>query len=297
MMFARSPLLTGRECCHNPLIIREFVIFLLAVLLVLRIVVLKTGQERTLTPEGKAYLLNLARQTLIWHLRDQALPNPAERGLGADVRQRAGCFVTLVNQNTGLRGCLGIFTPTRPLYKNVISRAVAAAHDSRFMSNPVSYAELKNIKIEISVLTEPQNLEFDSPEDLLSKLRPGVDGVILSTRYGSSTYLPQVWESFPGKETFLSSLCEKHGAPADTWRKDFKHVKVQIYQAVVFGEEISDRNVVGPSGAVVGPKGARVLGAVSPLAKDALPGGGFAGEGTRLAPGTIVSWSADIQNL
>jgi len=196
-----------------------------------------------------------------------------------------------------LRGCIGIFERTRPLYKNVISRAVAASQDSRFQFNPVSYEEMKDIIIEISVLTEPQPLAFDSPRDLLDKLRPGIDGVILSTRYGSSTYLPQVWDMFPGKDAFLSSLCEKHGAPADTWRREYDHIRVQVYQAVVFGEEMSEKNVVGPRGAVAGSGGTVVFGPAGPSFKNIPDQGVAVREGARLPPGTIVSWSSDIRPL
>mgnify|MGYP001195870650 CR=1 FL=1 len=273
---------------------RNIVLLLLAALLGLRIVMLKTAKEEALSPESKTYLLNLARQTLIWRLRDNALPNPSGRGLNPEVRRKAGCFVTLSNKQTGLRGCIGIFERTRPLYKNVISRAVAASQDSRFISDPVSYEEMKDIIIEISVLTEPKDLGFNSPQDLLAKLRPGIDGVVLFTRYGSSTYLPQVWKSFPGKEAFLSSLCEKHGAPADTWLKEYNHIKVQTYQALVFGEEVSERNVAGPQGAVVGKDGAMVLGVVEPLPRGVSRGKAFLKQGSRLPPATIVTWVSDI---
>ncbi len=276
---------------------RTIILLLLLMLMGLRIVMLKTAKEEPLSPESKVYLLALARQTLVWHLRDHALPNPSERGLSVDVRRNAGCFVTLSNTRTGLRGCIGIFERTRPLYKNVISRAVAASQDSRFQFNPVSYEEMKDIIIEISVLTEPRPLEFDSPRDLMDKLRPGIDGVILSTRYGSSTYLPQVWDMFPGKEAFLSSLCEKHGAPADTWRREYDHIHVQVYQALVFGEKMSERNVVGPRGAMTGPGGAVVFGPVGPSFKNIPDQGVAVHEGTRLPPGTIVSWSSDIRPL
>ena len=122
------------------------------------------------------------------------------------------------------------------LYQNVMNRAVTAAtRDPRFPK--VTLDELKNIKIEISVLTEPKQLNFSSPDDLLSKLQPLIHGVILQTPYGSSTYLPQVWEQLPDKQEFLSRLCQKHGAPYHLWKTDHKKIKISTYQAIVFGEE------------------------------------------------------------
>ena len=102
-----------------------------------------------------------------------------------------------------------LFEARDPLYANVISRTIAAeTEDPRFPK--VRPDELDDIKLEISVLTPPGDLAYNSPEDLLEKLEPLRDGVIITTRYGSSTFLPQVWEQLPGKEQFLEHLCRKN---------------------------------------------------------------------------------------
>jgi AmmeMemoRadiSam system protein A len=272
------------------------------ILCILTLIILAAGyslvaestENSTFTEQEKSFLLNLARQTVCWHLKYDVIPEPDKSELSEKVLQHLGCFVTLQHKEKGLRGCIGIFERREPLYKNVITRAIAATHDSRFRYDPVTYDELGNIKIEISVLTKPKDLPFDSSDDLLKKLRPNIDGVILYTRYGTSTYLPQVWEQIPGKEDFLSYLCQKHGAPRETWKRDFKNIKVQTYQAIVFHEESYDRKVVGPKGAIVGKKGAKVLGAVNLLEKNLNYGGNTLTEGTQLAPGTIVTWESDI---
>ncbi|MFW6151537.1 MAG: AmmeMemoRadiSam system protein A [Verrucomicrobiota bacterium] len=196
----------------------------------------KKDTDSVLSSEDKACLLNLARQTLSRHLKGGSVPNFQENGLSDGVKRKLGCFVTLNNKKDGLRGCIGTFTRSRPLYSNVVSLAVSAAHDRRFRGDPVAYEELEQITIEISVLTRPRELSFASPDNLLKQLRHGKDGVILYTRYGNSTYLPQVWAHIPDKAVFLSRLCRKHGAPPDTWRKDFKNIKVEIYEAIVFHE-------------------------------------------------------------
>jgi AMMECR1 domain-containing protein len=69
---------------------------------------------------------------------------------------------------------------------------------------------------------------------LLAKLRPGIDGVVLSDGLRRATFLPQVWEKLPEPELFLEHLCQKMGAPADLWRK--KHLEVLIYQVEEFHE-------------------------------------------------------------
>jgi len=154
--------------------------------------------------------------------------------LSPALMREAACFVTLTKEGA-LRGCIiDNFIPHEPLYKNVMRNVVlAATEDPRFL--PVSMDEIDAIRIEISVLDAPQPLLFDSPDDLLAKLNPGKDGVILKTNHGLSTYLPQVWEALPDPAVFLSRLCEKQGAPADCWRSD-PSVQVEIYHVFHFTE-------------------------------------------------------------
>jgi AmmeMemoRadiSam system protein A len=251
------------------------------------------AQDNFLTDHEKEYLINLSRQTLYWYLRDGTIPKPDESTLSENLRQKRGCFVTLYKRNFGLRGCIGIFGKERMLYENVINRTIAAAtQDSRF--SMVKYDELKEIKIEISVLTEPKELQFNSPNDLLARVRPLKDGVILITKYGQSTFIPQVWEELPNKEEFMSALCEKQHAPRDTWRTEFKNIKILTYQAVFFHEEVYGRRVIGKNGAVVGRKGAYILGNVKPLSEGLYYCGYKVGEGIELAPGAIVTSDSDI---
>ena len=188
------------------------------------------------SPEEKIYMLNLARKTLISYLQGNQIPDPESEELSDNLKENRPCFVTLMKKDYGLRGCMGLFSSNRPLYKNIIDRAIAAAtKDYRFP--PLTYQELKDIKIEISILTEPKELRFNTPEDLLEKLHPFEDGVIIYTEYGSSTYLPQVWEQMPDKQAFLSSLCRKHRAPADYWKTDYQKLRVEIYKAIHFEEK------------------------------------------------------------
>jgi AmmeMemoRadiSam system protein A len=254
-----------------------------------------TAGEYRLNAREKMFLLNLARQTLYLYLKSGVIPQVEKGWLTEATEANRACFVTLKRRGLGLRGCIGMFASRYPLYSNVMDRAIAAAtQDPRFP--PVPYNELEDIKIEISVLTPPERLHFSSPPDLLQKLKPLRDGVIMTTPYGSSTFLPQVWEQLPDKEDFLSRLCMKHGAPANYWRIEYQNIQVQTYNAIVFGEAIYGRKVVGQNGAVVGKDGARPLGAVSPLPNDMEYGGYKVKEGTKLAPGAIVSADSDMHN-
>ncbi len=123
--------------------------------------------------------------------------------------------------------------PKSRYIKAVVSRARAAAlEDPRFP--PVTSDELKDIEIEISVLTIPRRLDFKSPEDLLQKLRPGIDGVVLRMGMRQATFLPQVWEQLPDKEEFLNHLSQKAGLAQSAWRGD--GVFVLTYQVEAFKE-------------------------------------------------------------
>jgi len=187
-----------------------------------------------LSADEKSYLLRLAREALTASLSGRPAPEvPADR-LTPGITREAACFVTLTESGR-LRGCiLDSFTPHEPIYKNVIRNVVlAATADPRFP--PVSADELDRLTIEISVLGRPHKLRFNGPEELLTRLRPGIDGVILTTPSGTSTYLPQVWEQLPDPEVFLTELCRKQGAPGDCWKSG--PAEVETYEVEHFSEE------------------------------------------------------------
>lgn len=149
-----------------------------------------------------------------------------------ELKEKRGTFVTLHTKDGQLRGCIGHIEPVQEIYKDVIENALAAAFDdSRFL--PLKKEEMGDIEIEISVLTNPEPLNYTSADDLLNKLQPLRDGVIIEKGRFGATYLPQVWEDLSDKAEFLSSLCLKAGLPADEWRSG--QLKVLTYQAEVFG--------------------------------------------------------------
>jgi hypothetical protein len=182
----------------------------------------------------REFLLNLARQTLGRVATNGESPGPAvnTKDLSPRLSETKGCFVTLT-ENGELRGCIGHIMPQEPLYRAVEDNARnAATRDPRF--EPVRPDEVKKIKIEISVLTEPQPLSFNSPEDLLNKLEPGEDGVVLRIGPRGATFLPQVWEQLPDKVEFLNHLAQKAGCAPDDWRG--RDVSVSIYHVEAFKE-------------------------------------------------------------
>jgi len=182
-----------------------------------------------MTEEIKNYLHALAKNTIAKELDlpQEKLQKPADSKI---LNEKRGVFVTL-NLDLQLRGCIGYIMPLFPLEEAVKRNAVNAAfYDPRF--NPLTKEEFEYVKIEISVLTIPKKLEYKNSEDLMKKLRPNIDGVILRKGEYEATYLPQVWENLEDKDLFLGSLCTKAGMDYHEWEKG--NLEVLTYQAEVF---------------------------------------------------------------
>ena len=176
-----------------------------------------------LTDEEKQTLLRLAREAIEFAVRGQHLPPLEKETLTPTLLENGASFVTLT-MHDNLRGCIGALEAYQPLAQDVRDHAIAAAmQDPRFA--PVTEAELSRIHIEISHLTQPQELNYTASEDLPKKLRPQVDGVILKHGLRRATFLPQVWEKIPEPEEFLRQLCHKMGAQPNLWRE----AKLQVY--------------------------------------------------------------------
>ena len=188
--------------------------------------------ENKLTTEEKQTLLELARQALEDSVRGQKLAQLDLHALPPLLQEQGASFVTLTIHGN-LRGCVGALEPYQPLAEDVREHAIAAAlQDYRFPN--VRPEELPQIDIEVSRLTPPAPLKYTTPDDLLSKLRPGIDGVVLRDGARRATFLPQVWEKLPDPADFLGSLCYKMGAAPDLWRQ--KHLDVLTYQVEEFHE-------------------------------------------------------------
>ena len=185
-----------------------------------------------LTLEEKTTLLRLGREALETGVKGNPLPPIDEASLTPALRAEGASFVTLTVHGR-LRGCIGALEPYQPLVDDVREHAVAAAlQDYRF--HPVQPGVLGKIDIEVSRLTIPVPLDYTDTADLLAKLHPGVDGVILRDGIRRATFLPQVWEKIPDPSEFLENLCYKMGAAPDTWKK--KKLQVLIYQVEEFQE-------------------------------------------------------------
>ncbi len=185
-----------------------------------------------LTDGEKQTLLRLAREAMEYAVRGKKLPPLDNHSLTPRLREKGASFVTLT-LNDNLRGCIGALEAYQPLAEDVREHAIAAAReDPRF--RPVDENELSRIRLEVSRLTAPRPLEYSSSEDLLAKLRPHIDGVILKDDYRRATFLPQVWEKIPDPADFLDHLCAKMGAKPGLWQS--MKLQVYVYQVEEFHE-------------------------------------------------------------
>lgn len=126
------------------------------------------------------------------------------------LNEDGACFVTL-NYQKQLRGCIGSIVAHQTLMEDLVSNAVSAAFaDPRF--SPLGVEELDGLTLEVSVLTAPEVLAYQDYNDLLTKLVPNKDGLILQYGGYQGTFLPQVWEQLPTSEQFLEHLSYKAGA-------------------------------------------------------------------------------------
>jgi len=185
--------------------------------------------------EGASYgvehgrrLLAIARASIADALGAGALEPAASE---AWLRETRATFVTLM-QGEELRGCVGALEAQRPLADDVTANARAAAfEDTRF--KPLTLAELARTELEVSLLSTPKTLAFDDHADLLRRLRPGIDGVILEHEGRRGTYLPQVWEDLSDPGQFIASLKQKAGIAQNV---DTRNCRVKRYRVLKWRE-------------------------------------------------------------
>lgn len=183
-----------------------------------------------------AYLVKLARNAIETKLKTGETIMP--KGVSDKLMQHCGVFVTL-NKLEGsghrLRGCIGFPYPVKPLAEAVIDSAISAAiRDMRF--NPVLKEEMDSIVVEVSILTPPEPIKVDRPDQYPENIEIGKDGLIISRGQNRGLLLPQVpvewnWDA----EEFLTQCCLKAWLPPDTW---LTHgTEVSKFQAIIFSEE------------------------------------------------------------
>ncbi|MCL1811113.1 MAG: TIGR00296 family protein [Methanomassiliicoccaceae archaeon] len=155
--------------------------------------------------------------------------------------ENKGVFVTISEYPSGgLRGCIGYPEPIFPLKDALRMSAAAACHDPRF--EDLTFEEAAECTFEVTVLTPPQRIRYGSPEELLSKIEIGKDGLILSYKGRRGLLLPQVplefgWDA----EEFLRHLSMKAGFGPGVWKD--AGATIESFTGEIF-TEISPRGEV-----------------------------------------------------
>ena len=174
-------------------------------------------------------LLPLARKAITEFVRNGNRITPPE-----EPSEKRGVFCTLKTEHDLLRGCIGFPYPVKPLAEAVVDAAIASStEDSRF--KPVSPDELDEIKIELTILTTPQQLNCPKAE-IPDKVTIGVHGLIVENDYTSGLLLPQV-ATENGKMTpieFLEATCWKAGLPPHAWKEE--STRVYTFSGEIFSE-------------------------------------------------------------
>ncbi len=179
-----------------------------------------SSTDLPLTPEERRRLIELAREAIRHGVRHGSPPPVDLASLPPALRQPRATFVTL-EEDGQLRGCIGSLEARRPLAEDVVNNAFAAAFgDPRFP--PVREDEIDRLKIHIAILSPLEAIRADSEAELLEKIRPGVDGLVIEEGALRGTFLPAVWRSIPDKKEFLRHLKVKAGLPPDYWSDTIK---------------------------------------------------------------------------
>lgn len=186
--------------------------------------------------EGK-FLIQTARTAVKTYLETGKTIKPPEK-TPKKLFENCGVFVTINTLKRGkkeLRGCIGYPYPTNPLVEAAIDAALqSATQDPRF--EPLEKSELDHVVFEVSVLTPPEPVKVEKPQELLNEIKVGEHGLIVEKGFRKGLLLPQVPVEWGWcEEEFLCQCCIKAGLPPDSWLTE--GTKVHRFSAIVFEEE------------------------------------------------------------
>jgi AmmeMemoRadiSam system protein A len=176
--------------------------------------------------EERAALLGVARRSVVHGLR-HGVPLPVEAGAyPALPRELRASFVTL-RRSGALRGCTGSLEAHLPLIVDVARNAWRAAfRDPRFP--PLRAEELEDLHFHVSVLSALRPFPVSCEAELLTSLRPGVDGLVLRDGAIGATFLPSVWDSRSEPVDFVAELKRKAGLPSDYWSSTLRFARYTV---------------------------------------------------------------------
>ncbi len=166
--------------------------------------------------EQRQTLLGVARSAIHGTLSGNTPCVPDLSTGNVELTRPAGCFVSLHSIETRrLRGCVGRLESRDPLLLAVHESSVNVLSDPRFTLDPVKLEQLRELDLELTVLSVLRAasgcLDFD----------PQSQGIFLTVGGRGGCFLPQVArETGWGREQLLDRLCtEKLGVAAKAWQQ------------------------------------------------------------------------------
>jgi AmmeMemoRadiSam system protein A len=192
--------------------------------------------ENPYSVDEQLRILGIARNVVETAVQGFEPQEPVVKVTEYFLQEKRGCFVTLLDLDGGLRGCIGTFGEDEPLYRTVSQMAMASTRDPRFVHNhPVTDRDLENIYIEVSVLTP--RVEIEDP----LAMRIGVDGIVIEGEVGgqkiSGCFLPQVAvdQGWDAQQTLEFCCAHKMGLAADAWKTE-PGLRFHVFQSVIIDE-------------------------------------------------------------
>ncbi|MCF6157813.1 MAG: AmmeMemoRadiSam system protein A [wastewater metagenome] len=186
-------------------------------------------QLSPLDKQAKKILLDIARKSVEAAVKQKPIPDISCNH--PDLQGRQGVFVTLKIQGN-LRGCIGSFVSDIPLYQLVYDMAVSSAMDDfRFECNRIKSSDLKDLEIEISVLSELRPINDPLDFEL------GKHGVFIKKDFQTGCFLPQVaLETGWSKEEFLSYCCSnKTNLSPNAWKTG--DIEIFVFTVEIINEK------------------------------------------------------------
>jgi MEMO1 family protein len=186
----------------------------------------KAEDEFSFTHEEKIRLFEIAKTSIRSMLYENKRIKIDENTIPEKLKKQLGAFVTL-KINGVLRGCIGRFISSDPLYEVIRASALSSAfEDPRF--TPLTKEEFKKAEIEITVLGPLKKINN------INEIVLGKHGIYIKKDFRSGTMLPQVaTENGWTVEQFLGYTSrDKAGLGWDGW----KDADIFIYEGVVLEE-------------------------------------------------------------
>jgi AmmeMemoRadiSam system protein A len=182
-----------------------------------------------LTDEERETLYNIAYDTLVWCVTGRKTPfSFSKYTITPKLKEKCATFVTFKNKGE-LRGCVGCLEAYEPMYLSVHTSARNAAQDSRFWMNPITYKEVPEIEIHVSLLSPRKRIKS------IDEFKIGEHGIWMTKGGASAVFLPEVAvEQKWTKEETLSYLSMKAGLDKNAWRSG---AEFMVFWSVVITKE------------------------------------------------------------